>query len=45
MIFSAYILDVLTESIYPARVTIEDGVFKEICPIDVTEETKMDVIM
>ena len=43
MIFTAYILDVLTESIYPARITIEDGVFKEISPIVVTEETKIDV--
>ncbi|MDO5859846.1 adenine deaminase [Methanobrevibacter sp.] len=43
MIFSAYILDVLTESIYPARITIEDGVFKEISPINMTDETKIDV--
>ena len=43
MIFSAYILDVLTESIYPARITVEDGIFKEISPITVTEETKIDV--
>ena len=33
MKFTAYILDVLTESIYPARITIGDGVFKEIVPI------------
>ncbi len=43
MKFTAYILDVLTESIYPARITIEDGIFKEIDPIVVTEETKIDV--
>ncbi|MBQ6099289.1 MAG: adenine deaminase [Methanobrevibacter sp.] len=43
MKFAAYILDVLTESIYPARITIEDGVFKSIDPIVVTEETKIDV--
>ncbi|WP_298522728.1 adenine deaminase [uncultured Methanobrevibacter sp.] len=43
MKFTAYILDVLTESIYPARITIEDGIFKEIDPITVTEETKIDV--
>ena len=43
MKFTAYILDVLTESIYPARITIEDGIFKEILPIVVTEETKIDV--
>ena len=43
MKFTAYILDVLTESIYPARITVEDGIFKEIDPIVVTEETKIDV--
>ena len=43
MKFTAYILDVLTESIYPARITIEDGIFKEIDPIAVTEETRIDV--
>ncbi|MBQ3408003.1 MAG: adenine deaminase [Clostridia bacterium] len=43
MKFTAYILDVLTESIYPARITIEEGIFKEILPIVVTEETKIDV--
>lgn len=43
MKFTAYILDVLTESIYPARITIEDGIFKEIDPIVVTEETRIDV--
>ena len=43
MIFTAYILDVLTDSVYPARITLGDGVFKEIVPINVTEETKIDV--
>ena len=43
MPFTAYILDVLTDSVYPARITIEDGIFKEIIPIHVTEETKIDV--
>ena len=33
MAFTAYILDVLTNSVYPARITIEDGVFKHIVPI------------
>ena len=33
MVFTAYILDVLTDSVYPARITIADGVFKEIVPI------------
>lgn len=40
MIFTAYILDVLTDSVYPARITLGGGVFKEIVPINVTEETK-----
>ena len=43
MKFTAYILDVLTDSVYPARITIEEGIFKEIVPIHVTEETKIDV--
>ncbi len=43
MRFTAYILDVLTESIYPARIVIEDGIFKQIDPIIVNEETKIDV--
>ena len=36
-------LDVLTDSVYPARITIEDGIFKEIVPIQVSEETQIDV--
>ena len=43
MKFTSYILDVLTNSVYPARITIKEGVFKEIVPIHVTEETKIDV--
>ena len=43
MKFTAYILDVLTDSVYPARITIEDGIFKQIVPIAVTEETRIDV--
>jgi adenine deaminase len=43
MKFTAYILDVLTDSVYPARITIEDGIFKHIVPIAVTEETRIDV--
>lgn len=43
MSFTAYILDVLTDSVYPARITIADGIFKEIAPIDVAEETEIDV--
>ena len=43
MKFTAYILDVLTDSVYPARITVDEGIFKEIVPIHVTEETKIDV--
>lgn len=43
MKFTAYILDVLTDSVYPARITVDEGIFKEIVPIQVTEETKIDV--
>ena len=43
MKFTAYIMDVLTDSVYPARITIADGIFKEIVPIHITEETKIDV--
>ena len=43
MQFTSYILDVLTDSVYPARITIEDGIFKEIVPIQVGEETEIDV--
>ena len=42
MSFTAYILDVLTSSVYPARITIADGKYKDIIPITVTEETKID---
>ena len=43
MKFTAYILDVMTDSVYPARITVDEGVFKDITPIHVTEETKIDV--
>lgn len=43
MKFTGHILDVLTDSVYPARITIAEGVFKEITPISVSEETKLDV--
>ena len=42
MIFTAYILDVLTESVYPARITIGEGIFKEIVPVDDGEEVDVD---
>ena len=43
MVFTAYILDVLTNSVYPARITIGDGVFKEIVPIVLKEGMEVDV--
>ncbi|WP_407413682.1 adenine deaminase [Methanobrevibacter sp.] len=43
MSFTAYILDVLTDSIYPARITVENGIFTEVTPIIVNEKTRMDV--
>lgn len=43
MTFTAYILDVFTDSVFPARITIEDGIFKEILPIVVDEEFKADI--
>ena len=43
MKFTAYILDVLTSSVYPARITVEEGIFKQIVPIMVDGETKVDV--
>ena len=42
MTFTAYILDVLTDSVYPARITIKNGVFSEIVPI-VDENIAIDV--
>ena len=43
MTFTAYILDVLTDSVYPARITIEDGIFKEIVPIVLKNDIEVDV--
>ena len=43
MTFTAYILDVLTDSVYPAKITIENGIFKEIIPIAVESEFKADI--
>ena len=42
MTFTAYILDVLTDSVYPARITIKNGVFSEIVPV-VDENIAIDV--
>ncbi|WP_407454676.1 adenine deaminase [Methanobrevibacter sp.] len=43
MSFTAFILDVITDTIYCARITIEDGKYKEITPIFVNEDTKVDM--
>ncbi|WP_407423560.1 adenine deaminase [Methanobrevibacter sp.] len=43
MSFTSYILDVLTNSVYPARITIEDGVFKQIVPIMDDDGIEVDV--
>ena len=42
MKFTSYMLDVLTDSVYPARITIENGVFKEIVPISADENLDVD---
>ena len=42
MTFTAYILDVLTSSVYPARITIENGIFKQIVPI-IDENVEVEV--
>lgn len=41
MTFTAYMLDVLTNSVYPARITIEDGIFKHIVPV-MDEKVEVD---
>ena len=43
MSFTAYILDVRYNSIYPARITVENGKFVEVTPIIVNEDFKIDV--
>ena len=43
MKFTAFILDVLTNSVYPAEITIEDGIYKEIVPISLNENVEVDV--
>ena len=42
MIFTAFMLDVITDTIYPARITIENGLFKQITPITIDENSDMD---
>ena len=43
MSFTAFILDVLTNSVYPARITIKNGVFEEIVPIVSDDNLSVDV--
>ena len=43
MQFSAYMLDVITDSIYPARISVEDGFFKEILPIVINDDSELDI--
>ena len=43
MSFTAFIFDVITDSLCPVRITIENGLFKEIVPITVNENTSVDV--
>ena len=42
MTFTAYMLDVLTNSVYPARITVENGIFKHIVPI-MGENVEVDI--
>ncbi len=43
MSFTSFILDVVTDTIYPARITIENGLYKEVTPITINEQTNIDV--
>lgn len=43
MKFTAYILDVILDTVYPARIKIENGLFKEVTPIMVSEDESVDV--
>ena len=43
MPFTAYILDVITDTIYPARISVENGVYSEVTPIMVNEKSNIDV--
>lgn len=36
-------LDVITDSIYPARISVEGGFFKEIVPIVVNDDSELDI--
>lgn len=43
MIFTAYIYDVMSNTIQPSRITIADGIFTEVKPIMVNERTEFDI--
>lgn len=43
MEFTAYIYDVISKTIRPVRITIENGIFTEVAPITVDEKTFVDV--
>ena len=43
MSFTSYILDVFTDSVYPARITVEDGIFKEVVPLSLESDSDLDV--
>ena len=43
MSFTSYIFDVLTDSIYSARLTIEEGIFKKIVPLSSESISDLDI--
>lgn len=43
MEFSAYIYDVTTNTIRPVRIEIENGIFTKVTPINVSEDSMVDV--
>ncbi|WP_458453802.1 adenine deaminase [Methanobrevibacter sp.] len=43
MSFTAFIFDVVSDTIYPARITVENGIFTEVTPISVNSLTDVDV--
>ena len=42
MSFTAFIFDVLSDTIYPARIAIENGLFKEVTPVTIDEGALLD---
>ena len=44
MSFTAFVLDVITDTIVPARITIEEGIFTEVTPITIDETSLVDVV-